>query len=194
MNQITSVHLYFVFNSSPTYDNINILEEGVFLNFFDKIGRWIVITFALLPIGILVCILTIINFASEPIYASLILIVTLFMIIHSIYWGAENKYKIVITVEDVQFQRYPFFFKRHINFFDIKKLELLVDNSGIHGKSPTLRIVRKGFKKSLLFSSFGISKRDDFDNFLSDLSHVTVLEINPKICSEFKKMLLMVLK
>jgi len=162
----------------------------------DKNGIWIVSTFIMMPLGLFTVYLGISQFLKfdYPIIAFFIFVSGLFLFFYGLFIGKENKYYVEIQKDYLLYKQYPFFIDKKLFFEDINGIIITVSKQGVYGDFNGLMISKKGFKKSIYFSSYSIIKEADFDLFVNELSLKTNIKPTQKVLNEFQKAIRMIFK
>lgn len=130
----------------------------------------------------------------EPIAATVIALFGILFFLYSICYGKENKYTVIIGENNLLYKNYPLFRFKKLYFKDIKKIIITSSKSVLYGDFSCLMIEIKGFRKALFFSSFSITKKDIFNNFINKLSSMTNMEPERMTHNEIQKAFLLIFK
>jgi len=165
--------------------------EGKDKNHITFITSFIMIPLSLSTIGVGIYGLIILE---QIILSIFIALFGILFFIYSLYYGKENKYTAILEENRLVYKSYPIFRLRKINYMDIKNIIITSSKTVLYGHFSCLMIERKGFKKALFFSSFSITKKDSFNNFVEELCRITNLNPIKKTHNEIQKAILLIFK
>lgn len=165
--------------------------EGKDKNHITFITSFIMIPLSLSTIGIGLYGIIILQ---QPILSIFIVGFGVMFFMYSLYYGKENKYTAILEENTLVYKVYPLFKLKKLDYKDVKKIIVTSSRTVLYGNFSCLLIERKGFKKALFFSSFSITKKDSFNNFVEELCRITKLDPITKTHNEIQKAISLIFK